>query len=327
MSADKPGYFKGRHYTDWLDEVDRLERKNKQEELLSLLLSLIDATEQESQSEGWIPPRAYSYRTAGIYEDRGDFETAIAILARYRKAIEAVGKMPEPDLFALIRRIRWSMNQDPIIENSKICPSCGNTMDPPIKRSGKCKHCQHQIVARKVQDLTVLRTKEQNEEINRREEEFERSQAFMYRVNSIGVSDEEFLKTKAEMSEKFGSTAADGDVFWSLANSRLDAAARSPRSAESLAFIYRKMAEHLHSEGRDWIDTSREAVRLELKQLIFDQKTNGLRVIPCRCKNCSEVEFQDGVLRDVDLEEAKTRSEPPHSGCISPPCSCHYSGR
>lgn len=327
VSTDKPGYFKGRHFTDWLDKLEELRAKGDQQGELNLLLSLIDATEAESRHDGMIPAPAYTNWAALIFRNRQDYEEEIAILQRYMRAVEAVGRKPNPGFFAQIREARWLLNQDPVTENPDICPSCGIKMDPPIKRSGKCKHCQQRIVARKVRGLTVLRTMEQNEEIKRREEEFDRSQALMYRVNSLGVSDDEFLDLKAEMSERFGFTASDGDAFWSLANRELDAAARSHRSAENLASIYRMMAEHLHSEGRNWIDTSREAVSLELKQLVFDGTTNDMRVIPCGCKVCSEPEFEDGVLRLIFLEEAMTRSEPPHSDCLRPPCSCHYFGR
>lgn len=51
MSKPIPGYFKGRHYTEYVDDVSRLKREGRQDDLESLLLMLVDATEEEDRYE------------------------------------------------------------------------------------------------------------------------------------------------------------------------------------------------------------------------------------------------------------------------------------
>jgi hypothetical protein len=51
-----PGTYKGRHYTEWVDEVKRLKREDLLDEAETLLLGLIGATEAEAQAKGYPSP-------------------------------------------------------------------------------------------------------------------------------------------------------------------------------------------------------------------------------------------------------------------------------
>ena len=48
----RPGYYKGRHFTGYVDEVRSLKRAGRLEEAARLLLKLIKATEAESRATG-----------------------------------------------------------------------------------------------------------------------------------------------------------------------------------------------------------------------------------------------------------------------------------
>lgn len=54
-SKDKPCFYKGRHYTEYVDDVKRLKRDGRVDDVESLLLMLVEATEEEDRYErmGW----------------------------------------------------------------------------------------------------------------------------------------------------------------------------------------------------------------------------------------------------------------------------------
>ena len=51
--VDRPGFFNGRHYTTYVEEVKELKRQNQYAEAELLLLNLIDAVEKEHASTGY----------------------------------------------------------------------------------------------------------------------------------------------------------------------------------------------------------------------------------------------------------------------------------
>ena len=53
-SKDKPGFYKGKHYTKYVDEVKSLMRDNRLDDAERLLLELVNATEAEARSEGLV---------------------------------------------------------------------------------------------------------------------------------------------------------------------------------------------------------------------------------------------------------------------------------
>jgi len=81
MTPNPEGLYKGKHYTEWVDDVKRLKRENKLDECLVLLFGLIEATEREAKAEGW------PYGAPGYYE-----QAAIVFrkLKRYGDEIEVL---------------------------------------------------------------------------------------------------------------------------------------------------------------------------------------------------------------------------------------------
>jgi len=91
--ADKPGYYKGRHYSEYLEEVGRLKRTGDMERARSLLLDLVEATESESRATGWGVPPWYYEQLAIIYRKAEDYDSEVAILERFAQQEHGPGVM------------------------------------------------------------------------------------------------------------------------------------------------------------------------------------------------------------------------------------------
>jgi hypothetical protein len=80
QSKDKPGFYKGKRFTEYVEEVKSLTRENRLEDAEELLLALIDATENDSKFG--VAPWYYE-KLAIIYRKNKDLNAEIGILERY----------------------------------------------------------------------------------------------------------------------------------------------------------------------------------------------------------------------------------------------------
>jgi len=87
---DKPGYYQGRHYTTYLEEIKELKRSNSTDELERLLLGLIDATEAQAKVQGYGVAPYYTEQLAILYRKQGEYFKEIKILSRYIWAAQQV---------------------------------------------------------------------------------------------------------------------------------------------------------------------------------------------------------------------------------------------
>ena len=96
MSAgERPGYYKGRHFTDYVDEVRSLKRAGRLEEAAELLLNLIGATEASSRAgEGGVAPWYYEH-LAIVYRKQKDPANEKRLLFRFAEQAQAPGAKPE----------------------------------------------------------------------------------------------------------------------------------------------------------------------------------------------------------------------------------------
>jgi len=91
---DKPGYYKGLHYTEYVDEIRRLKANGDYDEAEKLLLCLVDAVEAEAKAEGWGVAPWYYEQLAIIYRKRKDYQAEVAILERFARQRRAPGVKP-----------------------------------------------------------------------------------------------------------------------------------------------------------------------------------------------------------------------------------------
>jgi len=101
----KPGYYAGKHYTKYVDDVKNLMKENKLEDAEKLLLALINATENESQSENCGVAPWYYERLAVIYRKKKETKSELQILERYEGQKHAPGSLP-PKLIARLEKMR-----------------------------------------------------------------------------------------------------------------------------------------------------------------------------------------------------------------------------
>jgi hypothetical protein len=97
------GLVRGRHYTEYVEEVKMLRRSDRTEQAERLLFELIDATEAEAlaEGEGWGVAPWYYEQLAILYSKRGDWEREIAVLERFAEQPHAPGSATP----ALLRRL------------------------------------------------------------------------------------------------------------------------------------------------------------------------------------------------------------------------------
>lgn len=91
---DKPGYFRGKHFSAYVPEVESLIKEGKLTEAETLLYHLVETTEAESKSndEGVAP--FYYGKLALIYRKQKDLSKEYMILERYSKQKHAPGVTP-----------------------------------------------------------------------------------------------------------------------------------------------------------------------------------------------------------------------------------------
>ena len=96
MSATpkRPGYYKGRHFTGYVDEVRSLKRAGKLEEAARLLLNLVQATEAESRATcDGVAPWYYEH-LAIVYRKQKDPVSEKRLLMRFAEQVHAPGASP-----------------------------------------------------------------------------------------------------------------------------------------------------------------------------------------------------------------------------------------
>lgn len=94
MDQEQPGFYKGRHYTEWVGELQQLKRDERFSDFESILLMLLDANEEESRKEGWGVAPWYYEQLAILYRKQKRYADEVAILERYDQQKKAPGAKP-----------------------------------------------------------------------------------------------------------------------------------------------------------------------------------------------------------------------------------------
>lgn len=93
-NASGAGDVRGRHFTEYVDDVRALRRSGREVEAETLLLELVDAREREARREGWGVAPWYYEQLAISYRKRGDVQSEIAVLERFARQQHAPGLKP-----------------------------------------------------------------------------------------------------------------------------------------------------------------------------------------------------------------------------------------
>jgi hypothetical protein len=102
---DVSGFYKGKHYTKYVDDVRYLIKENKLEEAEKLLIELVKVTENEAKRNNYGVAPWYYERLAVIYRKKKDKNSEIRILERFASQKHAPGATP-PKLLARLEKLK-----------------------------------------------------------------------------------------------------------------------------------------------------------------------------------------------------------------------------
>ncbi len=101
----RPGYYQGRHFTTYVEEVKDLKQSGDLERAERVLIALVEATEAEDKAKGWGVAPWYYEELAKIYRKRKDYASEVAILERFASQRHAPGTKP-PRLLERLHKAR-----------------------------------------------------------------------------------------------------------------------------------------------------------------------------------------------------------------------------
>ena len=92
--TNDPGSYRGRHFSSFVPEVERLKREGDLQGAERLLVTLIETTEAEDEAtEAGVRPWYYE-KLAVIYRERKDYASELAVLERFSRHRQAPGATP-----------------------------------------------------------------------------------------------------------------------------------------------------------------------------------------------------------------------------------------
>lgn len=99
------GFYKGKHYSEYVDEVHLLIKENKLGDAEKLLSELVRATESEARQNNCGVAPWYYEKLAAIYRRRKDAESEIQILEKFSSQKHAPGVTPSK-LLARLEKLK-----------------------------------------------------------------------------------------------------------------------------------------------------------------------------------------------------------------------------
>lgn len=85
-AEERASQVRGRHYVDWVPQLNEWRKARRDDEALALLMEIIDAAERAAAVRGREPAPGYTDRAAIILRRRGDYAGEVAVLERYQRA-------------------------------------------------------------------------------------------------------------------------------------------------------------------------------------------------------------------------------------------------
>lgn len=91
---EQPGNIEGRHFTEYVADLDELKRSGPVQEYERLLWNCVEATEAEDSVEQAGVAPFYYEQLAILYRKQADIDAEIAVLERYAAQRHAPGVKP-----------------------------------------------------------------------------------------------------------------------------------------------------------------------------------------------------------------------------------------
>lgn len=210
---------------------------------------------------------------------------------------------------------------------SETCPYCGYKFEKIPKRKKRCPECENEIFVR----WGKLYTEEEKDI---------KDWLDSYNIKELGITRDEFNKSRQELSKEFGFIASVNDTFWRI----LTTINTPDKSFSYRKLVYLAMTHILKMEGKSTDEVMAKAQKMEIaegkianeesaKAFIEELlKVKGLndrsgtqmvgRILTCNdehvcdeCKKISKMIFT--------IEEALEAMPIPHK-CTNIRCRCYY---
>ena len=107
----KPGFYNGKHYTEYVDKVEALKRADNLDKAEKLLLELVDAVEEEARAEGYGVAPWYYEQLAIVYRKQKNYKGERTILERYAGQRHALGATGPKLIKRLEKIVRLSQSE------------------------------------------------------------------------------------------------------------------------------------------------------------------------------------------------------------------------
>lgn len=206
-----------------------------------------------------------------------------------------------------VKKIENQQNNDYKITNVEseykpICPYCNISLIKFPSRKTKCPNCKNFIFIRRLNDskFKTLITEKQAQEIDiEREKDYLKYRGFE-KLESFGVTKDEFLKCREELYSKSGieTNNNNNDVVWSIFNELL---IKNATDFNLLRQIYYSMAIFLREEGKDNFKLLQQSAKATLDSFQLSDLEFKVQIVGCSdsCEACKKL---NGKI--MSMEEA-----------------------
>ncbi|TAM69293.1 MAG: hypothetical protein EPN48_07850 [Microbacteriaceae bacterium] len=301
------GDVRGRHYTEWVQDITQLLRRRDGDAALALLLECAIATSTETVAGAVIPAPWYTERAAIIYHRRKNYIAEAALLREYLAGAPGVRAPMRERLHKAEALISAAANADV----PPTCPKCGSVLENWPDPRSECPACGSELVKRQVSGFPKVFTGYDDERRPAATLYRRQRRAMLKRLGPANVT-EEMWDAKETVLED-GNV---GDVYWSLATEAVERASKDNNWVREYSTLF-DMAKFRVESGLDWLEYASAAENVYRENLLSHYSDNTLLYLyGCGCATCRA--NQGTVTVGEYLNEQPT----PHPDCETPPCFC-----
>ena len=170
-----------------------------------------------------------------------------------------------------------------------VCPHCKNILEQKPQRKKKCLFCGGDIYIRSKQKIfsSSFLNKEDVAAVD-----------WLKKLEDFGIKNNDFIKKREELSERFKKEVKSTDIIWGLFNELI----LKTKEPHLLKTIYYEMALFLNEEGKDCFTILQQSVKIELmrfKQEGFIKKVQILTAGKDSCKACQYLENKIFIIEEA----------------------------
>ncbi|MFQ6127076.1 MAG: hypothetical protein ACE5R6_21070 [Candidatus Heimdallarchaeota archaeon] len=198
-------------------------------------------------------------------------------------------------------------------ESEAVCPYCHNALVQLPKQKNKCPFCEQFINVRTLPTTRerILVTEADAIKIDQEWKQIQFRKRWMGKLAAYGITEQDFTRHKAMLSQRFGREAWDHDVLWAIFNNLLTQKMKT-QDFHQLKVLYYSMALFLNEEGKDWFKVLQQSSRMELLYYKQSRVVKNVQILTTRdaCEACQLLANQVW-----SIDEALKQMPIPVKGC------------